>query len=124
MTELRQRIQDVIQNEPVAVFMKGTPQLIMCGNSDRALRALREAGAPVTGVDVLADPAIRQELSGISGWPTIPQVFVKGELIGGADIVQELAMSGELVEKLRDALGADYRAPGEEKTLALASVEA
>ena len=63
MTELRQRIQDVIQNEPVAVFMKGTPQFIMCGNSDRALRALREAGAPVTGVDVLADPAIRQELS-------------------------------------------------------------
>ena len=84
MTELRQRIQDVIQNEPVAVFMKGTPQFIMCGNSDRALRALREAGAPVTGVDVLADPAIRQELSEISGWPTIAQIFVKGELIGRA----------------------------------------
>src|SRR5256885_3589567 len=65
MSELRQRIQDVIQNEPVAVFMKGTPQFVMCGNSDRALRALREAGAPVTGIDVLADPAIRQELSEI-----------------------------------------------------------
>ena len=124
MSELRQRIQDVIQNEPVAVFMKGTPEFVMCGNSDRALRALREAGAPVTGVDVLADPAIRQELSELSGWPTIPQVFVKGELIGGADIVQELAMSGELVEKLQDALGADYRAPGEEKTLALAEAAA
>ena len=85
MTELRERIQAVIQNEPVALFMKGTPQFVMCGNSDRALRALREAGAPVTGVDVLVDPAIRQELSAISGWPTIPQVFVKGELIGGAD---------------------------------------
>jgi monothiol glutaredoxin len=96
MTELRQRIQDVIQNEPVAVFMKGTPQFIMCGNSDRALRALRDAGAPVTGVDVLADPAIRQELSEISGWPTIPQVFVRGELVGGADIVDEMDESGEL----------------------------
>ena len=84
MTELRQRIQDVIENEPVVVFMKGTPQFVMCGNSDRALRALREAGAPVAGIDVLADPAIRQELSEISGWPTIPQVFVKGELIGRA----------------------------------------
>src|SRR5216117_1769275 len=104
MSELRQRIQAVIQNEPVAVFMKGTPQFVMCGNSDRALRALREAGAPVTGVDVLADPAIRQELSEISGWPTIPQVFVKGELIGGADIVEELAAAGELETKLEGSL--------------------
>src|SRR2546426_11502854 len=109
MSELRQRIQDVIQNEPVAVFMKGTPQLIMCGNSDRALRALREAGAPVTAVDVLPDPAIRQELSALSGWPTIPQVFVGGELIGGADIAQELAEAGELTQILETKLGADYR---------------
>ena len=107
MTELRERIQEVIENEPVALFMKGTPQFVMCGNSDRALRALREAGAPVTGVDVLVDPAIRQELSAISGWPTIPQVFVRGELIGGADITEELASSGELQQKLDDALGAD-----------------
>jgi monothiol glutaredoxin len=110
MTELRERIQEVIQNEPVALFMKGTPQFVMCGNSDRALRALREAGAPVTGVDVLVDPAIRQELSALSGWPTIPQVFVKGELIGGADIAEELAASGELGRLLEEKLGADYRA--------------
>jgi monothiol glutaredoxin len=109
MSELRQRIQDVIDNEPVAVFMKGTPQFIMCGNSDRALRALREAGAPVAGIDVLADPAIRQELSEISGWPTIPQVFVKGELIGGADITQELSETGELPRMLEERLGAGYR---------------
>jgi monothiol glutaredoxin len=96
MSELRQRIQDVIDNEPVALFMKGTPQFIMCGNSDRALRALREAGAPVAAVDILPDPSIRQELSAISGWPTIPQVFVNGELIGGADIVEEMDESGEL----------------------------
>src|SRR5438094_9802543 len=99
MTELRQRIQAVIQNEPVAIFMKGTPQFVMCGNSDRALRALRQAGAPVTAVDILPDPAIRHELSAISGWPTIPQVFVRGELIGGADIVEELAADGELESK-------------------------
>ena len=119
MSELRQRIQDVIQNEPVAVFMKGTPQLIMCGNSDRALRALREAGAPVTGIDVLADPAIRQELSEISGWPTIPQIFVKGELIGGADITEELAASGELARILEEKLGADYRESAAERSVSL-----
>jgi monothiol glutaredoxin len=119
MTELRQRIQDVIQNEPVALFMKGTPQLIMCGNSDRALRALREAGAPVTGVDVLAAPAIRQELSEISGWPTIPQVFVKGELIGGADITEELAASGELTRVLEEKLGPGYRESAGERTVSL-----
>ena len=109
MSDLQQRIKDVIENEPVALFMKGTPQFVMCGNSDRALRALREAGAPVAAVDVLPDPQIRQELSAISGWPTIPQVFIKGELVGGADIVEELAETGELEEKLRAALGDDYR---------------
>lgn len=107
MSTLREQIQNVIDNEPVALFMKGTPQLVMCGNSDRALRALREAGAPVAAVDILPDPRIRQELSEISGWPTIPQVFVKGELIGGADITEELHASGELRRKLDEALGAD-----------------
>src|ERR1044072_2496579 len=109
MSDLRDRIQNVIDNEPVTLFMKGTPQFVMCGNSDRALRALREAGAPVTGVDILADPAIRQELSAISGWPTIPQIFVKGELIGGADITEELAASGELSRLLEEKLGSGYR---------------
>jgi monothiol glutaredoxin len=109
MSELRESIQQVIENEPVALFMKGTPQFVMCGNSERALRALREAGAPVTAVDILPDPRIRQELSALSGWPTIPQVFVRGELIGGADIVEELAASGELERTLKEKLGADYR---------------
>ena len=112
MSELQQRIKDVIENEPVALFMKGTPQFVMCGNSDRALRELREAGAPVTAVDILPDPQIRQELSALSGWPTIPQVFIKGELVGGADIVEELAETGALEEKLRAALGDDYRSAG------------
>jgi monothiol glutaredoxin len=114
MSEIQDRIKDVIDNEPVVLFMKGTPQFIMCGNSDRALRALREAGAPVTAVNVLPDPAIRQELTEISGWPTIPQVFVKGELIGGADITQELAETGELPRILEERLGAGYRDDAEE----------
>ena len=114
MNELTDRIKDVIENEPVALFMKGTPQFVMCGNSDRALRALREAGAPVTAVNILPDPAIRQELSALSGWPTIPQVFVKGELVGGADIVQELSETGRLPEILAEKLGADYRDAAEE----------
>lgn len=109
MTELQERIRDVIENEPVALFMKGTPQFVMCGNSQRALQALRDAGAPVTAVDILPDPAIRQELSSLSGWPTIPQVFVRGELVGGADIVEELAESGDLERRLEEALGAGYR---------------
>jgi monothiol glutaredoxin len=118
--ELRDQIEQVIENEPVVLFMKGTPQLVMCGNSNRALDALRAAGAPVTAVDVLPDPRYRQELSAISGWPTIPQVFVKGELVGGADIVEELAASGELEQKLADKLGDDYRARRDERIVALA----
>jgi monothiol glutaredoxin len=107
MKTLNEQISNVIAQEPVAVFMKGTPQMVMCGNSHRALQALHAAGAPVTAVDILPDPRIRQELSSISGWPTIPQVFVNGELLGGADITEELLESGELQQKLDDALGAD-----------------
>jgi monothiol glutaredoxin len=121
MSELKGQIEDIISNEPVALFMKGTPGFVMCGNSQRALEALRAAGAPVTAVDILPDPAFRQELSALSGWPTIPQVFVKGELIGGADIVEELAASGELQEKLSDALGEGYREQRDERVVALAA---
>ena len=107
MKTLTEQISEVIEQEPVAVFMKGTPQMIMCGNSLRALQALHAVGAPITAVDILPDPRIREELSAISGWPTIPQVFVKGELIGGADITEELAASGELGQKLDEALGSE-----------------
>ena len=110
MSELREQIKEIIESAPVAVFIKGTPEAPMCGNSDRALRALYALGAPVTAVDILPDPAIRVELSALSGWPTIPQVFVKGELIGGADIVEELYASGELERKLEAALGEDAHA--------------
>ena len=116
---LREKIQQVIENEPVALFMKGTPQFVMCGNSERALRALRSAGAPVTAVDVLPDPEIRQELSALSGWPTIPQVFIHGELVGGADIVQELAETGELERKLSESLGDGYRGEAAERVVSV-----
>jgi monothiol glutaredoxin len=116
MSELRDRIRRVIDEEPVTLFMKGTPQVVMCGNSARALGALRSLGAPVAAVDILPDPQIRQELSALSGWPTIPQVFVNGELVGGADICEELAASGELRAKLESALGSDY-ASGDEKVV-------
>jgi monothiol glutaredoxin len=118
---VRAQIEEIIEKEPVALFMKGTPSFVMCGNSQRALEALRAAGAPVTAVDILPDPSFRQELSSISGWPTIPQVFVRGELVGGADIVEELAASGELEGKLQDALGENYRETREERVSALST---
>ena len=111
------KIQEVLDSAEVALFMKGTPDAIMCGNSERALGALRRAGAPITAVDILVDGQIREDLSAISGWPTIPQVFVKGELIGGADIAQELAETGELGRLLEERLGAGYRDAAEERTV-------
>jgi len=120
VSELREQIQQVIETEGVALFMKGTPQFVMCGNSMRALEALRRAGAPVTAIDILPDPRIRQELSAISSWPTVPQVFVGGELIGGADIVEELESSGELERTLEQKLGAGYRDVARENVVAVA----
>ena len=117
--ELGDQIKQIIETEDVALFMKGTPQFVMCGNSQRALEALRAAGASVTAVDILPDPQIRQELSELSGWPTIPQVFVGGELVGGADIVEELAQSGELQRTLEEKLGSEYRGSGEERVVSL-----
>jgi monothiol glutaredoxin len=117
-TDLRAQIQDIISSEQVSLFMKGTPELVMCGNSDRALRALQAAGAPITAVNILPDPCIRQELSSLSGWPTIPQIFIRGELVGGADIVEELYASGELQERLDTELG-----PEREQTVRTAPLE-
>jgi monothiol glutaredoxin len=112
-----EKIQELLQSSDVALFMKGTPDAIMCGNSERALGALRRAGAPITAVDVLVDAEIREDLSAISGWPTIPQVFVKGELVGGADITQELAESGDLKQLLEEKLGPDYANGAEERVV-------
>lgn len=120
MSELHDRIKEIIDSEPVVLFMKGTPDFIACGNSARALEALRAAGAPVTTIDILPDPQIRVELSALSGWPTVPQVFIGGELIGGADITEELFESGELARTLGEKLGEGGGAPGQEKVIDLA----
>ena len=121
MSELREKIKETIESEPVVVFMKGTPDRAFCGNSARALDALRAVGAPITAVDVLPDPQIRQELSAVSNWPTIPQVFIRGELVGGADIVQELAETGELREKLEAALEDGWQDAQTERVIELGS---
>ena len=118
-TSYTEKIKEIIDGSEVALFMKGTPEMIMCGNSERALGALRRAGAPVVAVDVLPDLQIREDLSALSGWPTIPQVFVKGELIGGADIVEEMERSGELEETLTEKLGESYFERRGDKTVAL-----
>ena len=93
-------IQEAIGENPVILFMKGNPDAPACGFSARTVAILQSVGARFAAVDILPDPRIRQELSAISNWPTIPQLFVNGELIGGCDIVTEMYESGELFETL------------------------
>jgi monothiol glutaredoxin len=97
---IRDAIQQAIDEHPVILFMKGTPDAPACGFSARTAGALQDLEAPFAAVDILPDPRIRQELSAISNWPTVPQLFVKGELVGGADIVAEMYASGELAQAL------------------------
>ena len=99
-SQIRDAIAQAIGDNPVILFMKGTPEQPMCGFSARTVAALQSLGAPFAAVDILPDPRIRQELSALSQWPTIPQLFVNGELVGGADIVAEMYESGELAETL------------------------
>jgi monothiol glutaredoxin len=97
---IRDAIAKAIDEHKVILFMKGTPEAPACGFSARTVAALQALDTPFAAVDVLPDPRIRQELSAISSWPTIPQLFVNGELIGGCDIVCEMYESGELAEAL------------------------
>ena len=97
---IRDEIAKAISEHEVILFMKGQPQQPMCGFSARTVAALDALGASYAAVDILPDPRIRQELSAISNWPTIPQLFVKGELVGGCDIVTEMYESGELAATL------------------------
>src|SRR4051812_37343490 len=117
---IRDAIAEAIGDNDVILFMKGTPDAPACGFSARTVAALQSLGAPFAAVDVLPDPRIRQELSAISNWPTIPQLFVDRELVGGCDIVTEMYESGELAQLLgvpesaggRPAPAADAPAPG------------
>jgi len=97
---IRDAIQQAIDENPVILFMKGTPEQPMCGFSARTAGALQSLGTPFAAVDILPDPRIRQELSALSNWPTIPQLFVNGELVGGCDIVTEMYETGELAQVL------------------------
>lgn len=97
---LREAIASAISEHEVLLFMKGSPERPMCGFSARTVAALEGLGVPFAAIDVLPDPRIRQELSALSNWPTIPQLFLRGELIGGCDIVTEMYESGELADML------------------------
>ena len=98
--EIRSFLEQAIQENPVMLFMKGTPDQPACGFSMRASGCLNSLGVKYAALDVLPDPRIRQELSAISDWPTIPQLFVDGQLVGGSDIMLEMYESGELAELL------------------------
>jgi monothiol glutaredoxin len=98
---IREAIEQAIGEHKVILFMKGTPEAPACGFSARTVAALQELDVPFAAVDILPDPRIRQELSAISDWPTIPQLFAHGELVGGCDIVTEMYESGELAGALQ-----------------------
>jgi monothiol glutaredoxin len=109
---MREAIQSAISENPVILFMKGNPEQPACGFSARTVAMLQSLGQPFAAVDILPDPRIRQELSALSDWPTVPQLFINGELVGGCDIVTEMYQSGELQEALGlDAGPADEPAP-------------
>ncbi|MFM7312787.1 MAG: Grx4 family monothiol glutaredoxin [Cyanobium sp.] len=100
----QQRIESLIAGSPVFVFMKGTQLMPQCGFSNNVVQILNALGVPFASFDVLSDPEIRQGIKEFSDWPTIPQVYVRGEFMGGSDILIEMYNSGELREKLEVAL--------------------
>jgi monothiol glutaredoxin len=98
--EIRDFLENAIKENSVMLFMKGTPHQPACGFSARTSACLNALGVKYAALDILPDPRIREELSQLSGWPTIPQLFVDGELVGGCDIVTEMYETGELAEKV------------------------
>jgi monothiol glutaredoxin len=111
---IRTAIREAIDEHPTILFMKGTPEQPACGFSARTVAVLQTLGVPFAAVDVLPDPRIRQELSAISNWPTIPQLFVRRELVGGCDIVTEMYESGELGQLLGVSASPGAAAPAPE----------
>ncbi|MBN8429043.1 MAG: Grx4 family monothiol glutaredoxin [Xanthomonadales bacterium] len=98
-----ERIKQIVESHPIVLFMKGTPQFPMCGFSSRTVEALKAVGAEFHSVNVLADPELRANLPRYSNWPTFPQLFIQGELIGGCDITLELHQAGELARITAEA---------------------
>lgn len=103
--EVVQRIENEIKNNKVVVFMKGTPEAPKCGFSAATVEILKTFPYPFKGVDILADPQVRESLPDYSDWPTFPQIFIDGKLVGGCDIMHELRDSGELAKLLKTAFG-------------------
>ena len=103
MANARERIEKLISENPVVLFMKGTPEFPQCGFSGQVIQILEYVGAPVVGVNVLEDADIRQGVKEYANWPTIPQLYVNGEFVGGCDIVREMFQSGEPSSVLTDA---------------------
>ena len=97
------RIKEQVENNPIMIYMKGTPQFPQCGFSSRTVQALQECAVEFSYVNVLADPDIRQNLPRYANWPTFPQLYVNGELVGGCDITLELHQKGELKQMLEQA---------------------
>jgi monothiol glutaredoxin len=102
MTDVLTRIQNDIETNPVVLYMKGTPVFPQCGFSAQVVQVLSLAGVKFKAFDVLADDELRQGIKEFSNWPTIPQLYVKGEFVGGCDIIREMYQSGELATLLRD----------------------
>ena len=100
MPTVNEKIQQIIAQDPVVLFMKGTPQFPQCGFSGQVVQILDHVGAPFKGVNVLEDAEIRQGIKEFANWPTIPQLYVKGEFVGGCDIIREMFQSGELAAHL------------------------
>lgn len=100
--DINHHIKAILAEHPIVLFMKGTPEFPMCGFSSRATKALAGAGADFHAVNVLADPQVRAVLPHFANWPTFPQLFIQGELIGGCDIVEDLQSSGELARMAQD----------------------
>ncbi len=102
MSDVQAKIDAEVKSNDVLLFMKGTPAFPMCGFSGRVVQILNHVGVPFKGVNVLDDEGIREGIKTYSNWPTIPQLYIKGEFIGGADIAYEMFQSGELVALLKD----------------------
>lgn len=103
--DIMDRIKQQVEKHPIVIFMKGTPQLPQCGFSGKAVQALQGCGEEFSYVNILTDPELHQNLPRFSNWPTFPQVYINGELIGGSDITLELYQNGELQKMVKEAMG-------------------
>jgi len=107
MVDVKERIQSQLADNPVILYMKGTPAFPQCGFSGRAVQILQHCGIPFAHVNIFEDPELRDALKSYSNWPTYPQLYIKGELVGGCDIMMELLQQGELQKMLDETVAGD-----------------